>query len=65
MSKDFKLPDKKVKEIKDYCNTIYDRSRRLNIKDHIVDSKRSGKEINLQGMGGKVWYLLQSKFTIG
>ena len=56
MSKDFKLPDKKVKEIKDYCNTIYDRSRTLQIKDHIVDRKRSGKEINLQGMGAEIWY---------
>ena len=56
VTKDFKLPDKKVKEIRDYCNTIYDTSRKMNVKDHIVDSKRDGKGINLQGMGAEIWY---------
>ena len=56
MTKDFKLPDKKVKEIRDYCNAIYDTSRKMNVKDHISDRKRSGKEINLQGMGAEIWY---------
>ena len=56
MTKDFTLPDKKVKEIRDYCNAIYDTSRKMNVKDHIVDRKRDGKEINLQGMGAEIWY---------
>mgnify|MGYP003653625324 CR=1 FL=1 len=52
----FSLPDTKVKEIQKYCNLIYDRSRKLNVKDNILDTNRTGKEINLQGMGAEIWY---------
>ena len=58
----FKLKSKKVKEIESYCNLIYERNRKLNIKDHILDSNRTGKEINLQGLGAEIWY--KEKYNI-
>ena len=58
----FKLKSKKIKEIESYCNLIYERNRKLNVKDHILDSNRTGKEINLQGLGAEIWY--KEKYNI-
>jgi hypothetical protein len=56
MTKDFKLTDEKIKDIVKFCDAIYDRSRELQVKDYILDRSRTGKEINLQGMGAEIWY---------
>ena len=58
----FQLSESKVNEILDYSNSIYDKARKLNVKDNILDKKRTGREINLQGMGAEVWY--KEKYNI-
>jgi len=45
----FQLTPEKIKEIENYCNSIYDNSRKAQVKDHILDASRTGREINLQG----------------
>ena len=45
----FQLSESKVNEILDYSNSIYDKARKLNVKDNILDKKRTGREINLNG----------------
>ncbi len=52
----FQLSESKVNEILDYSNSIYDKARKLKVKDNILDKNRTGREINLQGMGAEVWY---------
>ena len=58
----FQLSESKVNEILDYSNSIYDKARKLNVKDNILDKRRTGREINLQGMGAEVWY--KEKYNI-
>ena len=58
----FQLSENKVNEILEYTNSIYDKARKLNVKDNILDKKRTGREINLQGMGAEVWY--KEKYNI-
>ena len=50
----FQLSESKVNEILDYTNNVYDKARKLNVKDNILDKRRTGREINLQGMGAEV-----------
>jgi hypothetical protein len=49
------LTPTEAKRIKTHCNKIYSESRKSNIKDRKQDVSRSGKEINLQGMGAEYW----------
>lgn len=58
----FQLTPDKITEIQNYCNSIYDNSRKAQVKDHILDESRTGKEINLQGMGAEIWY--KEKYNI-
>ena len=58
----FQLSESKVNEILDYSNSIYDKARKLNVKDNILDKRRTGREINLQGMGAEIWY--KEKYNI-
>ena len=58
----FQLSENKVNEILEYTNSIYDKARKLNVKDNILDKRRTGREINLQGMGAEVWY--KEKYNI-
>ena len=58
----FQLSESKVNEILDYSNSINDKDRKLNVKYNILDKRRTGREINLQGMGAEVWY--KEKYNI-
>ena len=62
LMENFQLSESKVNEILDYSNSIYDKARKLNVKDNILDKRRTGREINLQGMGAEVWY--KEKYNI-
>lgn len=45
-----------IQNIENHCNLIYSNSRKKNVKDRKKDTSRSGKEINLQGIGAEIWF---------
>jgi len=52
----YQLSPRKVKKIKRYCDAVYDNNRKFKVRDNILDSNRTGKEINLQGLGAEIWF---------
>jgi len=41
---------------------VYNNNRRFKVKDNILDKNRTGKEINLQGLGAEIWF--KEKYNI-
>ena len=62
MVHNFQLDQQTINETKEYCDYLYESNRKFGIKDSIIDKNRSGKEINLQGLGAEVWY--KKKYNI-
>ena len=58
----FQLDQQTVSKVKEYCDYLYESNRKFGVKDSIIDKNRSGKEINLQGLGAEVWY--KKKYNI-
>ncbi len=50
------IPLEKIKTIEKYCNKIYANGRQQHIKDMVFDPHRTGKEVNLQGLGAEIWF---------
>ena len=54
-------PDE-VKKIELYCHAVYYYSRQVGSKQRKQDRKRSGREINLQGLAAEFWF--KNKYDI-
>ena len=50
------IPQEKIKTIEKYCDKIYSNGRQQHIKDMVFDPNRTGKEVNLQGLGAEIWF---------
>jgi len=46
----------RITSIAKFCNAIYDNSRKLGVDQDVQDKKRTGREVNLQGMAAEIWF---------
>lgn len=53
---------KQIEDIKKYCEAVYIESRKYSRVDRIQDKSRTGREINLQGIGAEFWF--KNKYNI-
>jgi len=50
------LSSDEVKKVEIYCHAVYDYSRKVGSVQRKQDVKRSGREINLQGLAAEFWF---------
>ena len=56
LKQDVNFTTKQIKDIEDFCHAIYNNSRKLGVDQDVQDKKRTGREINLQGMAAEFWF---------
>jgi hypothetical protein len=55
--------DSEAKEIKNYCNAVFDGLRKAKAKERVQSPHMDGRQINLQGLAAEIWF--KKKHKIG